>query len=169
MDFRAADHFAADPDAVLAAYADTSLPRALGALAPLSAGELVDHSHEGGTVELRVRYAYRGDLPPGASAIVDPTRLTWVQVTRLDLAARRASVVLEPDNYADRLRARATQVFVAAPGGGTDRTTDGSVSVKLLMAGRAVERALVSGLQAWLTNEAVAVDRWLADGSPRPG
>ena len=38
--------------------------------------------------------------------------------------------------------------------------------MKLLMAGRAVERALVSGLQEWLANETVAVDRWLADGMP---
>jgi len=168
VDFRAENNFAASIDEVVAAYADPDLAGALGALAPLSAGELLEHRVEVDRVHVRVRYAYRGDLPAGAAAIVDPARLTWVQVTELDLVQRRALVVLRPDHYADRLQARAVERFETAPLGGTNRTVDGELTVKLLMAGRAVERALVSGLQEWLANETVAVDRWLADGMPTP-
>jgi hypothetical protein len=166
VDFRAENHLAADIDDVLMAYGDPDLSAALGPLSPLSAGELLEHRREFDRVHVRVRYAYRGDLPPGATAIVDPVKLTWVQVTELDLVRRRALVVLQPDHYADRLQARAVERFEPAALGGTNRTVEGQLTVRLLMAGRAVERALVSGLQEWLANEAVAVDRWLADGMP---
>ena len=72
----------------------------------------------------------------------------------------------QPDHYPDRLRARAVERFEPASLGGTDRTVEGELTVKLFMAGRTVERALVSGLQDWLVNETVAVDRWIADGMP---
>jgi hypothetical protein len=168
VDFSAANHFVADLDEVIAAYRDPDLAAALGPLTPLSAGELLEHRQVLDKVEVRVRYAYRGDLPPGASAVVEPTKLTWVQVTELDLVHRNALVVLHPDHYADRLRARAVERFEATPLGGTARTVEGQLNVKLLIAGRAVERALVSGLQEWLANETVAVDRWLAEGMPTP-
>lgn len=166
MDFRAENHFGASIDEVVAAYADPDLVVSVGAVAPLSAGELIEHTRELDRVVVRVRYGYRGDLPPGATAVVDPSRLTWVQVTELDLVQRRAMVVLQPDHYPDRLRARAVERFEAAPLGGTNRTVEGELTVKLLMAGRAVERALVSGLQEWLANETVVVDRWIDDGMP---
>ena len=161
MDFRTEDRFRSDLDVVLAAYADPTLAAAVGALSPLSAGELVGHQRTGGGTELRFRYAYQGDLPPGASAIVDPSRLTWVQVTTLQPDQRRALVALEPDHYADRLKASAVQRFEALPTGGTRRVTEGRLAVKVLLAGKAVERALVSGLEEWLANEALAVDRWI--------
>lgn len=166
MEFRAGNHFAAGIDEIVAAYGDPDLVGALGPLSPLSAGELLEHRQELDRVHVRVRYAYLGDLPPGATAIVDPVKLTWVQVTELDLVQRRATVVLQPDHYADRLQARAVERFEPGGLGGTERTVEGELTVKLLVAGRAVERALVSGLQEWLANEAGAVDRWVADGMP---
>jgi hypothetical protein len=168
MDFRAQNTFGASLDEVIEAYADPDLAPSLGALAPLSAGELLDHRRQLDRVEVHVRYAYRGDLPPGAGAVVDPSRLTWVQVTELDLGRRSASVVLKPDHYPDRQRATAVERFEAAASGGTSRTVEGELRVKLLVGGRAVERALVSGLQEWLANEAAAVDRWVAEGMPTP-
>lgn len=166
MDFRADNHFSASIDDVIAAYADPDLIASVGAVAPLSAGELLEHTRELDRVVVRARYAYRGDLPPGASAVVDPSLLTWVQVTELDLVQRRALVVLKPDHYPDRLQARAVERFEATSLGGTSRAVEGELTVKLLMAGRAVERALVSGLQSWLSNETVVVDRWIDDGMP---
>ena len=166
MEFRVDNHFAASLDEVLEAYADPDLVASIGAVPPLSTGELLDHSRELDRVTVRVRYAYRGDLPPGATAVVDPARLTWVQVTELDLSLRTATVALQPDHYPDRLRARALERFEAASPGGTVRTVEGELTVKVFMAGRTVERALVSGLRDWLANETVAVDRWIADGMP---
>jgi hypothetical protein len=165
MDFRAEDHLESDVDAVLAAYADPDLSAALGALSPLSAGELVAHSRVGDAVHLEVRYAYRGDLPPGATRLVDPALLTWVLVTDLDLARRRSFLVLQPDHYADRLRARAVERFEPAAGG-TSRTTEGRLAVQMFLVAKAVERTLVAGLQEWLANEARAVDSWIAGHAP---
>ncbi len=162
MDFRTENRFAAELDDVLDAYADPSLTVALGALHPLSAGEVLDHRRIDHKVETRVRYAYQGDLPPGATAIVDPAKLTWVQATELDLAQRQAFVLLQPDHYANRLQARAVERFEALATGGTHRRVEGRLSVKVLLAGRAVERALVDGLQEWLANETMALDRWIA-------
>ncbi len=166
MDFRADNQFSASLDDVLAAYADPDLVTSVGAVAPLSAGELLEHRRESDLVVVRARYAYRGDLPPGATAVVDPTLLTWVQVTELDLVQRRAVVDLKPDHYPDRLQARAVERFEAASAGGTVRAVEGELTVRLLVGGRAVERALVSGLQSWLANETVVVDRWIDDGMP---
>ena len=166
MDFRTENHFVAGIDELITAYSDPDLPAAVGALTPLSTGEMLEHTRSFDRVTIRVRYGYEGDLPAGATAVVDPAQLTWVQVTELDLVQQRAFVVLQPDHYADRLTAQAVERFAAAELGGTNRTVEGRLNVKLLMAGRAVERALVSGLQEWLSNEAVAVDRWLADGMP---
>jgi hypothetical protein len=162
MDFRAEDHLESDVDAVLAAYADPDLSAALGALSPLSAGELVAHYRVGDEVHLEVRYAYRGDLPPGATRLVDPALLTWVLVTDLDLARRRSFLVLRPDHYADRLRARAVERFEPASAGGTTRTTEGRLAVQMFLVAKAVERTLAAGLQEWLANEARAVDSWIA-------
>ncbi len=166
MNFATQDHFRSPVEAVLEAYADPTMTGELGALAPLGPGEVLEHRRRGDEIQLRVRYAYRGDLPPGATAVVDPARLTWVQVTRLDLVVRRARIALEPDNYPDRLSAAADERFEPGDAGGCVRRVEGRLSVKLFMAGRAVERALVSGLQEYLTNEAAAVDAWI-DG-PRP-
>ncbi|HEY6532625.1 MAG TPA: DUF2505 family protein [Acidimicrobiales bacterium] len=169
MDFRAENLLHADLDAVLAAYADPDLAGQLGALTPLSAGELVDHSREGDVVHLRVRYAYQGELPAGATRLVDPSLLTWVLATDLDLQRRRSFLVLQPDHYADRLRARAVERFEPAPLGGTSRITEGRLAVQMFLVAKAVERALVSGLEEWLANEAVAVDTWIAGRSTPTG
>ena len=163
MDFRSESRFATPVGVLVAAYADASVVDAVGAVAPLSAGERLGHERRGDVVTSRVRYAYRGDLPPGASRVVDPAKLSWVQVTELDLAGRRAVVTLRPDAYADRLDARATERFEADPEGGTIRTVEGQLHVHVPVAGRAVERALVSGLSQWLAAEASVVDRWAAD------
>jgi hypothetical protein len=162
VDFRTTDTFRADVDAVLGAYADADLVPDLGPLRPLSAGEVVEHARHDDVVHVEVRYRYRGDLPPGAAKLVDPDRLTWVLVSDLDLKLRQSSLVLEPDHYADRLRARAVETFEPAPDGGTVRTTEGRLAVQVLLVAKAVERALVSGLVEWLANEAAAIDGWIA-------
>lgn len=165
MDFHTEDRLRADVDAVLGAYADPGLPTALGALSPLSAGELVDHRRDGDVVHLEVRYAYEGDLPPGATHIVDPKLLTWVLATDLELTRRQASVILRADHYTDRLQARAVERFEARGSSGTTRITEGRLEVHVPLVGGSVERALIGGLQEWLANEADAIDAWITGRS----
>lgn len=165
MDFRTTDTFRADLDTVLDAYADAALAHDLGPLTPLSAGEVVEQSRDNDVIHIEVRYRYQGDLPPGADKLVDPRLLTWVLVSDLDLKLRQSSLVLKPDHYADRLRARAVETFEPSPDGGTVRTTEGRLAVHVLLVAKAVERALVSGLVEWLTNEATAIDAWIAERS----
>ena len=43
--------------------------------------------------------------------------------------------------------------------------TEGRLAVQMFLVAKAVERTLVSGLEEWLANEAVAVDGWIAGHS----
>jgi hypothetical protein len=146
---------------VLDAYADPSLYPALPELPSIGRPEVLDHRHDGDRVELDIRYAYIGELPPAALAIIDPAKLTWIQRTAIDLRGATSSIVLEPDHYPDRLRCSGTYRFAADPAGGCRRRVGGDLEVKVVLVAGQVERALVNGLQEFLAAEAVAVDGWL--------
>lgn len=147
-------------DDVLDAYADPSLYPALPDLPKIGQPEVLSHERSGDLVHLDIRYAYVGDLPGAALALIDPQRLTWVQRTTVDLSARTSSIVLLPDHYPDRLECAGTFRFTAtAPG--SERRVQGDITVRVLVVGGQVERALISGLSEFLVAEAAAVDDWI--------
>jgi hypothetical protein len=146
---------------IVDAYADPALYPGLPELPKIGRPEVLDHRREGDSVHLDIRYAYTGDLPSAALTLIDPGKLTWVQRTTVELGDRRSTITLLPDHYPDRLRCQGTFRFGEARGGGTRRHVEGDLGVKVLVVGKQVERALVSGLQEFLDAEAVAVDRWL--------
>jgi hypothetical protein len=162
MHFRLEHRIAADPDAVARAYTDPALYPALAGLPKLGGAEVVSREELGEEVELRVRYRFTGHLSPAVTAVVDPGKLTWVEVARHDLANRRVTFRLEPDNYADRLSCAGEYRFEEA-GGATVRRTEGELKVRALLVGKAVEGAIVSGLDEHLTAEGPAVAAWLAE------
>jgi hypothetical protein len=146
---------------VVDAYADPSLYPALPELPNIGRPEVLDHRRDGDRVELDIRYAFVGELPPAALALIDPARLTWIQHTAIDLRGATSSIVLEPDHYPDRLRCSGTFRFAASGKGGARRRVDGDLEVKVVLVAGQVERALVTGLQEYLAAEAEAVDAWL--------
>lgn len=155
--------FAAGGDAVARAYASPALYERLVGLPKLSTPEVLDHRVDGTTVRLQIRYRFVGDLSPAVTAVVDPARLSWVEHSEHDLVARRVRYRLAPDHYADRLQSSGACAITDRTNGGSVRTVTGSLKVKALIVGAAVERAVVSGLKEHLAEEVARVDEFVAD------
>jgi hypothetical protein len=165
MDFTVTQSFAAGADAVARTYASPDLYGHLVGLPKLGTPEVVDHRTDGDVVHLQVRYRFVGDLSPAVTAVIDPGRLTWVEHSTHDLAARTVRYRLVPDHYPDRLRSSGTCAIDPA-GEGSTRTVSGQLRVKALVVGGAVERAIVSGLREHLADEVAVVDRFAAERTP---
>jgi hypothetical protein len=163
MDFMLDQVFTAGGDAVARAYASPELYEHLVGLPKLSTPEVLDHRVDGARVRLQIRYRFVGDLSPAVTAVVDPRKLSWVEHSEHDLAARRVRYRLAPDHYADRLESAGSCAITDRTNGGSVRTVTGSLKVRALIVGGAVERAIVSGLREHLADEVALVDRFVAD------
>lgn len=164
MDFHFEQRYRTAPDRVAAAYADPALYERFAGLPKLSAPEILDHRVDRDTVRLQLRYRFIGDLPSAARRMIDPAKLTWVEHSVHDLAARTATFRMDPDHYGDRFRAEGRYRFEPTPEGGTVRHSTGDVRVTVRLVGRAVERAIVSGLGEHLAAETPVVERFLTSG-----
>lgn len=154
--------YAADPDVVARAYADPALYVAFEGLPRADRPEVVDHrvDDDGDVIELRVRWRFSAPLSAAARAVIDPARLSWVEVSRHDLAARRVTFLMLPDHYADRFSCTGEYRF-EPDGDGTVRRIDGDLRVKAPLVGGAVERAIVSGLEDQLRSEVAVVESFV--------
>jgi len=150
-----------EPRAVARALADAEMYATLPDLPKLSRPEVLERAVDGGVVDLAIRYRFEGDLSPAVTAVVDPSRLSWVERSRHDLSALTGTFSMQPDHYADRLSCRGT--FRYAPqGSDTIRVVEGDLKVRALLVGGAVERAIVSGLREHLEHQAPAITAYLA-------
>lgn len=165
MHFEVTQRFAADAHAVGAAYADEDLYPTLEGLPSLGGIDVLDRSIASpGKVRMRIRFAFTGNLPSAVTAVVDPTRLTWVQDSQHDLATGAATFRLLPDHYPDRLTASGTfRVASGRNGKGSTRTVTGELKVHVLFVGGKAEGGIVNGLREYLGAEAPAVDAYIAD------
>ncbi len=161
MRFSIEQRFASDVDAVARAYADPELYAALVGLPKLTQPEVVGHDVDGDTVVLQVRYRFGGELSTAATAVIDPTRLTWVERSTHDLARRTTAFTMVPDHYADRFTCAGSYRF-EADGAGCRRRGEGDVKVKAFLVGGAVEGAIVSGLKEHLVDEVPVVNAFVA-------
>ena len=124
------------------------------AIAPL---ELVDHWIDGPRVHLEIRYAFTGDLNAAARALLDPDRLTWVQVSEHDLESCRVAFRIEPDHYPDRLRCRGRYRITPDGDERSLRTVATELHVRAPLVAGQVERTLMDGLRRELDAQATAV------------
>jgi hypothetical protein len=156
--------FAAPPAAVAAAFASAELYELVGALPDLGTPEVLSREVDGDVVHLRVHYRFERELSSVVRRVIDPKKLTWVEDSTHDLAARRVDFRLEPDYYADRLRCSGTYRF-APSGDGTARHVEGDLSVRApLVAGR-VEQAIVAGLRDHLDAEVALVESFIEENA----
>lgn len=162
MDFTVDQVFAAGGDALAQAYADPALYETLVGLPKLDTPEVLDHRVHGTIVRLAIRYRFVGDLSAAVTAVIDPRKLTWVERSEHDLAARKVRYRLVPDSYADRLQSQGTCAITDRTNGGSVRTVTGMLKVKALVVGSAVERAIVSGLREHLAAEVPLVEEFVA-------
>src|SRR5262249_36594630 len=97
-------------------------------------------------------------------AVVDPKKLSWVEVSTHRLSDREVTFSMDPDNYADRFQSSGSYRFDASGDGtSTVRRASGDVSIRMPLVGRRVEQAIVSGLQDHLAAEVPYIERWVAE------
>ena len=161
MRFHLEQRFAVPADAVIAAFADPSFYPELSELDNVGEPHVLDHRSDGEVVRLQVRYRFTGDLSAAARRVLDPQRLTWVDHSTIDLTARRTVFELQADHYADRFRCHGGYTVEEVDGGRSRRVVDGELTVRAPLVGKAVERAIVSGLERHLSDEVDVVERWV--------
>lgn len=162
MRFRLEQRFAAPPAAVEDALTDPRFLARLASLPNLGGAELVRREVDGDRVHLDVRYAFAGTLSSAVTAVVDPDKLTWVDVATFDRAAHASEHRIVPDHYGSRLTCSYAASIAAAPDG-SRRTIEGELKVHFPLVGGRVERAIVSGMEEHARLEAAALDDWIAE------
>ena len=146
---------------VLEVLSDPGFVPELDALPKVGPPELLEHRVADGTLHQRVRYRFTGALSPAVTRVIDPSRLVWVDDTTYDLTAGTATFRIVPEHYANRLRCSGRHRLVEQTGG-CRRRIEGDLTVSYPLVGRAVERAILSGLEDHLGAEADLIARWLA-------
>lgn len=161
MRFTIDQRFSSVPDAVARAYADPTLYDAFQDLPKMSRPDVLSHDSNDDQVFLQIRYHFSGHLSPAARAVLDPSRLSWVEHATHDLASRTTTFRMVPDHYGDRFRCSGTYQFLA-DGTGTRRHCEGDIKVRAPLVAGAVENAIVSGLREHLDEEVAIVEAFLA-------
>ena len=153
MRFATEQRYPADLATVLALFTDPGLYPTLSGLPKIGTPLVVDHQVDGTHVHLRLRQRFTGELPTAALALIDPTKLTWIEQLDFDLDRATASSRLLPDHYADRLTCSGRYTYLPDGDRTTVRRLDGQLKVRMPLVGGKVEGALVSGLREHATAE----------------
>jgi hypothetical protein len=153
----------ASPAEVIAAYTDPDLYASFDTLTKVAQPEVIDRQADGARVTLTLRMRFIAELNAAARAVVDPSKLSWLQDETYDLDAQRADVVFRPESYGDRFSCKGGYRFSSAGGdpSTTTRTIDGDLRVRMMLVGGQVEGAVVSGLREHFGEEQPLVQRWL--------
>lgn len=148
-------------DAVLSAFTDPGYLASLGKLAKLGEPEVLDQHRDGNSVRQRVRYRFTGELSAAVTTVIDRRKLVWVDEHIYDFANATATFRITPEHYADRLRCAGSEWFGDAGAGATTRHLEAELTVKWPIVGGMVERAIVSGFQEHLAEEARLLAAWM--------
>lgn len=161
MDFTLTQDITATVEQVEAALTDAGFLATMADLPKIGSVEVLAQSRDGDTVRQRVRYLFTAELSGAVRRVVDPDKLTWVEVSSSDLVVHTASYRIEPDNYANLLEG-AYDATIAANGGGTRRVATGQLKVHVPLVGGKVEKAIVDGLQENSDAQAELLTAWVA-------
>jgi hypothetical protein len=134
----------------------------LAGLPKLGSPELLDERTEPGVVHRRVRYRFTGDVNAAVRRVVDPARLTWVEVSANDRRTHCTTWHIVPDHYRSMIRGSGTFQLEADGATGTRRVTDAEIRVSVPFVAGKVERAIVSGLTDHAAGEETVLNTWLA-------
>lgn len=146
MDFQLDQRFAADPLAVATALIEPALLERMTDLPNVGGAQVLSTARTGDVVRQEVRYRFEAQLSGAVRKFVDPSQLTWVEVSEHDLARGESRFLIRPDHYADLLEGRYA-ARVVATGDATDRSVRGQLRVKVPLLGGKVEHAIVDGLR----------------------
>lgn len=161
MDFELAHRFDAPPDDVARAYTEAELYAAFAGLPRADRPEVLERTADGDRVHLRVRWFFSANLSSAARAVIDPSKLSWIEESAHDLTDRSVTFRMVPDHYRDRFSCAGTYRF-EPDGDGTVRRSRGTLRVKAPLVARTVEGAIVDGLDDQLGTEVTLVEEYLA-------
>ena len=162
MRFSVDQRIAGPCDDVVAAFVDPAFYEELGQMPKIGRPEILERREADGTVHLRVRYAFTGDLAAPARAVLDPTKMTWVVESSVDRTAHRTEFRMLPDHYGKRLECHGSYVLEADGADTTVQHFQGELIVHYPVVGSLAERGIVTGLKEHLAEEATILERWLA-------
>jgi hypothetical protein len=148
------------PAAVESVLLDRAFVVARAVLPKLGEPELLECTRDGSHARQRIRLRFTAPLSSAVTAVIDPTRLTWVDDATYDLTDHTAEHRVIPDNYADRLEC-GYRVSIQPTGDGSQRVLTGRVKVRMLLVGGKVESAIVSGLREHAEAESALINEWL--------
>ena len=162
MRFTVTETIAAPREAVVLALADPDYYASLGdPSSSVRAPALLSAAAEGGSLRVRVRYAFAGTISGPAAMVVDVDKLSWVIETDYDTTTHTGTLVVVPDHYDGMLRCRGTLALSEA-GGATVETVAGTLEVKVPLVSGAAEKAIFGGFTRQLQLEADAMAAWCA-------
>jgi Protein of unknown function (DUF2505) len=145
MDFTLKQEIPAPVEQVEAALVDPVFLVRMAELPKLGSAEVVSSERDGDTVKLAVRYLFQADLSPAVSRFVDPSQLTWVEDSTIDLVAHHTRCEIKPDNYANMLSGK-YEARIETSRVGCVRTVTGLIKVHVPLVGGKAEKAIVGGL-----------------------
>jgi hypothetical protein len=170
---------------VQAAFLDPGFYASLGELPGISAPEVRSLSRIGpcpsnpadpvgadlgpaGAERARIVLGYRfsGTLNGPARRLLDPAKLTWSQVSEVDLVARRTAVELVPDNYAGLFSFTGWYELRAQDDARSSQHFEGDLRVHLPVLGPLAERAIAGSIRQNLAATAKLVERYLSGRAP---
>jgi hypothetical protein len=152
-----------------AAYLDPGFYRSLGELSGISAPEVRSFSQSSGHARIVLGYRFAGELNGPARKILDPQKLTWSQVTDVDLATRRSEVQMLPDNYQGLLSFEGWYELRDVSERECSQHFEGDLRIHLPVLGPLAERALGGSIRQNIAETAHLIERYEASKGAGPG
>ena len=163
MDFTLKQLFAQPPKDVAKALVEPGLLEQMTKLPLLAEATVLATEHKGDLVRQSVRYRFEAELSSAVRRVIDPAKLTWVEMGEHDLLAGLSRFEIRPDHYSDLLQGRYTaRVEPSGEGEASTRTVKGMIKVKVLLVGARVENAIISNLRELAEAQQKIVEDWIS-------
>lgn len=162
MDFTLEQRFTQSPDEVALALIEPRLLEQMTKLPLLAEATVLSTERSGDRIRQSVRYRFEAELSSAVRRVIDPTKLTWVEMGEHDLAAGLSRFEIRPDHYSDLLQGRYTaRVEPSDDGKACTRIVKGMIKVKVLLVGARVENAIIGSLRELAEAQQKIVEDWI--------
>jgi hypothetical protein len=160
---------AVSAESAQAAFVDPAFYQSLGALSGISAPEVRSFSQSADHARLVIGYRFVGQLNGPARRILDPDKVTWSQVTDVDLSTRRSEVRMVPDNYQGLLTFSAWYELRTEGEGKCCQHFEGDLRIRLPLLGPLAERAIGGSIRENIAETARLVERYVTSEATSAG
>jgi Protein of unknown function (DUF2505) len=143
------------PARVMAAYGAPAFYAGRPVRDDIAVLEVVRHESAGGRTLIEVHFAFQGSVSAAVRRVIDPKKLSWVTRIQVFPDEERATWVVLPDHYPDRLTASGHYRFRTGDDGpqSTVVVVEGDLRVHVPIVGGTVERVIVAGLRRYFEAE----------------